>query len=256
MKKNSEQDEKQCKFCNKYYIEGDNFNWSCRTHSSTYADQWWCCGKAAENALGCTSKKHEPREDDADEFDEEEREEMEKMKFANFKCFSCKEIGHEPLECEKDPNMRTLYEPPEELMRIQKSKKSKTKQELGYMEMFNMVMSVDMLGGRMGGLETEEDEEEEELEENFGDFEGLEGFRDVLKSKGDVDFNERKTIIEVEEVHTKEIEREIQAGIKIRSRRGSMDSLSSMMNTGEFRGIQKLNLANLNMLDMSASDFE
>ena len=78
-KKKSENEEKSCKNCNRYYLENDNRNWSCRTHSSQFSEQYWCCGKTSENAPGCIVQKHIPRdEDDEDELDAKEREEIEK----------------------------------------------------------------------------------------------------------------------------------------------------------------------------------
>lgn len=89
---------------------------------------WWCCGKRGENALGCIASKHVPRDDEEDELDAEEKEEMEREKYANTKCFSCKEFGHNPEDCEKDPNIRTYCDwdaIEEELDRVRKIRKKK-----------------------------------------------------------------------------------------------------------------------------------
>jgi DNA repair exonuclease SbcCD ATPase subunit len=39
-------DEKICKLCGSEYLDKENFNWVCRTHTSKWTDtMWWCCGK-------------------------------------------------------------------------------------------------------------------------------------------------------------------------------------------------------------------
>ncbi|CAD7955892.1 unnamed protein product [Amoebophrya sp. A120] len=114
---------KTCKNCNKEYSEQDNFNWSCRTHSSEYGgEMWWCCGKLGKDAIGCKFSKHESKDedDDLDEQDRAEREEREnKTRNAKIKCYSCKETGHIAKNCPKDPNLRTLYDPVPDLNRIE-----------------------------------------------------------------------------------------------------------------------------------------
>lgn len=90
---------------------------------------WWCCGKVGENAIGCTSSKHVPREE---EMDEDEKEELEKELYATTKCYSCKEIGHRNEFCPKDPNIRSLCEADEEIKRIKDIANRKAKQELTY----------------------------------------------------------------------------------------------------------------------------
>jgi len=60
-----------CKNCGKEYNEDANFNWSCRTHHSTFSgEMWWCCGKTKKEAPGCKYSKHkERRENEDDELD-------------------------------------------------------------------------------------------------------------------------------------------------------------------------------------------
>lgn len=57
--------EKVCKNCKKFYHDNENFNWSCKIHSSQYSgEMWWCCGKSGEMAPGCKICMHECKEDD------------------------------------------------------------------------------------------------------------------------------------------------------------------------------------------------
>jgi hypothetical protein len=98
-------EEKQCKNCNTDFFEKDNYNWSCKIHTSTYnGSMWWCCGKEAENARGCHVSKHEAREDEEDEAAGERHEEK---VAAGIFCYSCKHVGHAPEVCSRDPNIRT-----------------------------------------------------------------------------------------------------------------------------------------------------
>ena len=60
---------KVCKNCAKEFLEKENFNWSCRTHKSSFGgEMWWCCGKRGQNTPGCKFSKHEVKnEEDEDE---------------------------------------------------------------------------------------------------------------------------------------------------------------------------------------------
>lgn len=52
-------EEKFCKNCQKSYFNSENFNWSCRTHSSKLCgDTYWCCGKVGKDSIGCIVSKH------------------------------------------------------------------------------------------------------------------------------------------------------------------------------------------------------
>lgn len=89
----------KCKRCDKLFLEDDNFNWSCRVHTSSYEAFWLCCGKKQMDALGCLTGKHLPMN------------EIEKLGLVvevdgviEEKCVSCKEIGHTTLTCPRDPN--------------------------------------------------------------------------------------------------------------------------------------------------------
>ena len=66
-------DEKMCQKCKKLYKESENFNWSCKTHASQCAnDYWWCCGKKGEYAAGCQAGRHESREDESEKLQNED----------------------------------------------------------------------------------------------------------------------------------------------------------------------------------------
>lgn len=50
---------KICINCKMEYKDADNFNWSCRTHTSEWSgEMWWCCGKTSRSAPGCKFSKH------------------------------------------------------------------------------------------------------------------------------------------------------------------------------------------------------
>lgn len=52
-------EEKFCKNCQKSYFDNENFNWSCRVHSSTFNEGfYWCCGSTVKDSLGCLVSKH------------------------------------------------------------------------------------------------------------------------------------------------------------------------------------------------------
>ena len=58
------EDEKACKNCKKLFRDDENFNWSCKVHSSTFSgDIWWCCGKKGEQAPGCKICMHESKQE-------------------------------------------------------------------------------------------------------------------------------------------------------------------------------------------------
>jgi chromosome segregation ATPase len=55
-----EDNQKICKKCGKEYLEKENYNWSCRTHTSEHTgEMYWCCGKTSKDAEGCKISKHE-----------------------------------------------------------------------------------------------------------------------------------------------------------------------------------------------------
>ena len=57
-------DEKTCKNCKKPFRDNENFNWSCKVHSSSFSgDIWWCCGKKGEIAPGCKVCMHKSKEE-------------------------------------------------------------------------------------------------------------------------------------------------------------------------------------------------
>lgn len=65
---------------------------------------WWCCGKNKKTSPGCKFQKHLCKDD------EQESDKEETQGFHKARCAICKEIGHKANECEKDPNIRTLYD--------------------------------------------------------------------------------------------------------------------------------------------------
>lgn len=85
-KQYGETEVKVCRWCQKEYYEAENYNWSCRTHTSEFGEQmYWCCGKTSKEAPGCQTRKHESKEDD-DEIEPKDKEENEKMKAASTRC--------------------------------------------------------------------------------------------------------------------------------------------------------------------------
>lgn len=95
---------KICKSCSQEYSDKENFNWSCRTHASTWGGEvWWCCGKSDKNQAGCKFEKHASREDEAFNKTDEELDANRKLA----RCLCCKQIGHTTDMCTKDPNLKT-----------------------------------------------------------------------------------------------------------------------------------------------------
>eukprot|EP00744_Colponema_vietnamica_P003737 GILI01005676.1.p1 GENE.GILI01005676.1~~GILI01005676.1.p1 ORF type:complete len:898 (+),score=233.78 GILI01005676.1:261-2954(+) len=121
-KKLFEPEQKVCKNCSKEFMEGENYNWSCRTHQSEFGgEMWWCCGKPGKDAPGCKYAKHESKDDDDDmDEDEKNKEEGERKKNSKVRCWSCNEIGHDSRDCPRDPNIRTNFPVDKELARIEK----------------------------------------------------------------------------------------------------------------------------------------
>lgn len=75
-----ESEERICRNCQKVYIDGENFNWSCRIHQSEYGeDMWWCCGQPAKEAPGCRISRHESKDEDEEEEDLERKEQRRAM---------------------------------------------------------------------------------------------------------------------------------------------------------------------------------
>jgi len=117
-----DQDTSTCRNCGKDFVKTENFNWSCRTHTSEFGgEMWWCCGKLGTDALGCKFSKHESKDDD-DELDEKEKKEKDeteqRIRNLNLRCYGCMDIGHKASNCLRDPNIRTNYNPQKELIRL------------------------------------------------------------------------------------------------------------------------------------------
>eukprot|EP00359_Climacostomum_virens_P010343 CAMPEP_0204901626 /NCGR_PEP_ID=MMETSP1397-20131031/3184_1 /ASSEMBLY_ACC=CAM_ASM_000891 /TAXON_ID=49980 /ORGANISM="Climacostomum Climacostomum virens, Strain Stock W-24" /LENGTH=485 /DNA_ID=CAMNT_0052070007 /DNA_START=376 /DNA_END=1829 /DNA_ORIENTATION=- len=89
----------RCKRCDKMYIEDDNFNWSCRIHTSNFNSFWLCCGKKERQANGCSTSRHLP-------LDEIEKLGLgfEAAIVTRDMCGHCKVFGHSIKNCPKDPN--------------------------------------------------------------------------------------------------------------------------------------------------------
>jgi hypothetical protein len=118
-----EDNQKICKKCGKEYLEKENYNWSCRTHTSEYSgEMWWCCGKTSKEADGCKISKHECKEDDEDDAAEQENKDDQSKQLKNVRCYCCKEIGHTIDKCPRDPNLKTNEAIGAEQERIQKIK--------------------------------------------------------------------------------------------------------------------------------------
>lgn len=82
---------------------------------------WWCCGKNKKTSPGCKFQKHFSKDD------EQESEEEETKGIQKARCVICKENGHKANECDKDPNIRTLYDVADEQKRIMKNAATKKK---------------------------------------------------------------------------------------------------------------------------------
>jgi hypothetical protein len=102
---------------------------------------WWCCGRVGENAVGCISSKHVPRDEEEELLETQEQEENEKALLAQTKCYSCREFGHRIVFCEKDPNIRSFYETEMELDRVTQVRKKKIKNDEDYIETMGFVLS-------------------------------------------------------------------------------------------------------------------
>lgn len=91
-KGNFDQSQKTCKNCSKDYDEKENFNWSCRVHSSEFGgEMWWCCGKKGKEQAGCKFSKHESKDDEENNLvDLDEKIKMDAMMLKNVRCNSCK----------------------------------------------------------------------------------------------------------------------------------------------------------------------
>ena len=122
-----EAEERICRHCQRVYVDSENFNWSCRTHQSEFAEGvWWCCGRQGKEASGCRINKHESKEEDeADEVAQKETAATSMQR-----CSSCKDYGHQAVQCPKDPNYRSRFDLIEEAVRLDKIDHMKHKQRL------------------------------------------------------------------------------------------------------------------------------
>jgi hypothetical protein len=102
----ADQEEKICRNCKKYFMEKDNFNWSCTTHPSEYGTSkfYYCCGATNKDSPGCRKSKHVSEE-------LAEQEETRKTIYhTKLKCLTCGDLGHLSIECQKDPNPKVLFD--------------------------------------------------------------------------------------------------------------------------------------------------
>lgn len=99
-------EEKICKNCKKYFIEKDNFNWSCTTHPSEYGESkfFYCCGATDREAPGCKKSKHVSEE--ASEQDQTRKT----FNSTRLKCLTCGDFGHLSKECSRDPNPKITFD--------------------------------------------------------------------------------------------------------------------------------------------------
>ena len=128
-----DKDQKICKNCGQEYRDSENYNWSCRRHTTDWGGtMWWCCGQPNKNALGCKFSKHFSN-DVLDDFeDPQEREERELMRQAKKKCLTCRRIGHDRLKCPFDPNINLALGQSDELGRLEAlSKNPRNKRAVG-----------------------------------------------------------------------------------------------------------------------------
>ena len=101
-----DKEEKICKYCKKVFIEKENFNWSCRVHSSEWSGKsYWCCGESKKDGLGCRTSKHISAGEE--EGLTEENVKLKQKKNSSGMCNNCREAGHTYDVCPKDPNPRT-----------------------------------------------------------------------------------------------------------------------------------------------------
>jgi hypothetical protein len=123
-KQYGEQDEKVCKYCQKMFVESENYNWSCRTHPSEYgSEMYWCCGREGRDAPGCRTSKHESRDEEEEKL-AQGKDEGDKLQLASVQCSvfamqSCRDYGHKAGDCPKDPNFRSRFDLAEELNRVE-----------------------------------------------------------------------------------------------------------------------------------------
>jgi hypothetical protein len=100
---------KICKNCHAEYTDKENFNWSCRTHSSEWGGTvWWCCGKTEKDQPGCKFGKHTSKDDDDPAIDPADQEEISTAAQKLLRCQCCKQLGHRIDQCMHDPNLRTM----------------------------------------------------------------------------------------------------------------------------------------------------
>ena len=128
------------------------------------------------------------------------------LKLLNAKCYSCKDYSHLPEDCPKDPNLRSLWPEPEEMIRIKDILKLKQR---GVNEANEWAKMMDMLEGKVGetafaGYEVLR-QGTLDMCELFGE---VSPFMDIRQYKRDTAFNECANKIVIEEFSTRELHQE------------------------------------------------
>jgi len=220
---------KVCRWCQKEFTEGENFNWSCRTHTSEFGDQmYWCCGKTSKEAKGCQTRKHESKDEDEDAKD---REEVQRLRDANVRCSSCKEIGHRPSDCPKDPNVRSNVDLSQELKRLTDLKERKKLEASGTEVHQTMLQLFEQRIGDFGfgrGFESSDsgsvnsDVPEIDIEEAKRRF-----FAEVMKLKSEISFDQSANLVQFETML--EAERVLSKAISLKLRAAKSRQATSSM---------------------------
>jgi uncharacterized protein YhaN len=158
-----EAEERICRHCQRVYVDSENFNWSCRTHQSEFAEGvWWCCGRQSKEASGCRISKHESKEEDeADEVAQKDRAATSMQR-----CSSCKDYGHQAVQCPKDPNYRSRFDLIEEAARLDKITHLKHKQRLSSPDANPLR---DFMSGKEHKKQLEDSEDDSEVHSEVGD---------------------------------------------------------------------------------------
>ncbi|CAG9333878.1 unnamed protein product [Blepharisma stoltei] len=212
--RNGDIEEKVCKNCKKFFLESENFNWSCQTHSSQYSGQmWWCCGRKGELAKGCRTSKHIAKNDEEEILREERR--LRKQQF----CTSCSESGHDEKSCPYDPNAKTDFDIEEENERLEniriKKKQGKSLDSDVSQKLMNILTAKDLpLSFVTETLSSEREElsssAEDSTELNPQSKEKPTFFRDLMHIKKFLGFRSQPTI-ETEE--TQEVKRSLKRNL-------------------------------------------
>ncbi|OMJ77667.1 hypothetical protein SteCoe_22708 [Stentor coeruleus] len=181
------EEEKVCKNCKKIYKEEENFNWSCKVHSSQFSGIWWCCGKKDKNASGCKVCMHESK----DEYDLGLKEDDMIIDKKNF-CTSCKKNGHIFSECPKDPNARTTNDINDEIERLAILVQQNSLKQSKFMECKEKHKTLKMRNKKIREFMERQFESDDERDSFFED-KAESFFPDLLALKNNTIFNTETT---------------------------------------------------------------